>query len=168
MNISEKIQSARDQLRNSVHSYRTNALEGARQGALHAAERVSAIRGPVRALAASGQQFSNLSNRYVEQLIGQQAHALEGVLEGGVERLKRAAQADSLRSFVSGQATLWNSSRERLGKDWQATWKITKDAGRELRDLTEQTYAALRHASKPTTRGTSRAKKTRKSRKPAA
>lgn len=168
MNIAEKIHAARDQLRSRTQSYRANAVEGARRSALRAAERVSAARRPVRALAAAGRQLSSLSNRYIEQLIGQQAHALEGILEGGVERLKRAAKADSLRGFVSDQATLWNSSRERLGSDLQATWKITRDAGRDLRDLTAQTYTALRHGSKPAARATTKAKKKRKSRKPSA
>jgi hypothetical protein len=148
MTLVNQIQSAREQLEARARDYRHAALSVARGSALGAADRVAAAKQPVRTLALAGQKLSNLSNRYFEQLFGQQAHTLEGVIEAGVVRLKSAAKADSLRTLVEGQRELGTESRERLGQDLKATWKIARDTGTELRDLAVETYAELVHGVK--------------------
>ncbi|HEU4530482.1 MAG TPA: phasin family protein [Steroidobacteraceae bacterium] len=148
MTLTNQILSAREQLQARARDYRHAAVTVARGSALGAAERVAAAKQPVRTLALAGQKLSNLSNRYFEQLFGQQAHTLEGVIEAGVVRLKRAAKAESVRKLVEDQRELGTASRERLAEDLKATWKIARDTGSELRDLAVETYAELVHGVK--------------------
>ncbi len=171
MTIVNQIQAAREQLQARARNYRHAAVSAARGSVLGAAERVATAKQPVRTLAAAGQKLSNVSNRYFEQLLGQQAHTLEGVIEAGVERLKRAAKAENLGEFIAQQRDLGTASRERLSQDLKATWKIATDTGNELRELASETYAELIHGvktrrapaarAKRTTRKTTRARKAR-------
>lgn len=148
MTLVHQIQSAREQLEARARSYRHAAMSAARGSALGAADRVAAAKQPVRTLTLAGQKLSNLSNRYFEQLLGQQAHTLEGVIEAGVVRLKSAAKADSLSALVEQQRELGTAGRERLAGDLKASWKIARDTGSELRDLAVETYAELVHGVK--------------------
>ena len=170
MTLTNQILSAREQLQARARDYRHAAVAAARGSALGAAERVAAAKQPVRTLALAGQKLSNLSNRYFEQLFGQQAHTLEGVIEAGVVRLKRAAKAESVRKFVEDQRELGTAGRERLAEDLKATWKIAQDTGSELRDLAVETYAELVHGVKtrrtvaPKRKAKAKATRTRKAR----
>jgi len=149
MTLSNQIQAAREQLQARAQTYRDTAISAARGSFLGAADRVAGAKQPVRALALAGQRLSSLSNRYFEQFFGQQAHTFEGVIEGGVERLKRAAKADSLAEFVSDQRELTAAARDRITKDLKATLKIASDTGTELRDLWVETYVELVNGVKP-------------------
>lgn len=165
MSLVNYIATSREDLRARARAYGDTAVAAARRSTLRAAERVAGAQSRVRTLAVAGQRLSNLSNRYLEQLIGQQAHTLEGVIDGGVERLKRAAKAATLRSLIDEQKTLWAQGRKQLSKDLRATWQIAKGTGRELRDLTQETYAAL--ASKPKTKSPSARRASPRTRKAA-
>ncbi|MCI0431625.1 MAG: TIGR01841 family phasin [Rhodospirillales bacterium] len=159
MTIVNQINAAREQLRARARNYRQAAVSAARDSVRSAADRVATVKQPVRTLAVAGQKLSNLSSRYFEQLFGQQAHTLEGVIEAGVERLKRAAQAETLADFVQEQKDLGATSRERLTKDLKATWKIATDTGSEIRDLAVETYAELIHGVKTRRAAAPRAKR---------
>ncbi len=145
MTFIDQFQTAREQLQTRARDFSEAAVEAARGSVLGAANRVNVAKQPIRTLAVAGQRLSNVSNRYFEQLFGQQAHTLEGVIEAGAERLKRAAKAESLKDLIKGQRTLGNAGRERLAKDLMATWKIAADTGNEIRDLAVETYAELVH-----------------------
>lgn len=159
MTIVDQLNAAREQLQARARNYRHAAVSAARDSVRTAADRVATARQPVRTLAVAGQKLSNLSNRYFEQLFGQQAHAIEGVIDAGVERLKRAAKAESLSEFVQAQRDLGTTSRERWSEDLKATWKIATDTGAELRDLAVDTYAELIHGVKTRTTSAPRAKR---------
>jgi phasin family protein len=159
MTIANQINAAREQLEARARNYGQAALSAARDSARTAAERVALAKQPVRTLAVAGQKLSSLSSRYFEQLFGQQAHTLEGVIEAGVERLKRASQAETLADFVQAQKNLGAASRDRLSKDIKATWKIATDTGSEIRDLAVETYAELIHGVKTRRAATPRAKR---------
>lgn len=161
MTIVDQIQTAREQLQTRARDFSEAAVAAARGSALGAAERVATAKQPIRTLAVAGQRLSSLSNRYFEQLFGQQAHTLEGVIEAGAERLKRAAKARNLREFIDGQRTLGAAGRERLAQDFKAAWKIATDTGNGLRELATDTYAELIHGVQ--TRRSPAARTTRKS-----
>jgi phasin family protein len=163
MTLTDQIHTAREQFQTRARTYRRAAVSAARDSVLNAAHRVAAAKQPVRTLAVAGQKLSHVSSRYFEQLFGQQAHMLEGAIEAGAERLKRAAKAETLRELINDQKDLGTATRERLGADLKATWKIATDTGAELRDLAVETYAELIHGVKtrrrPTATGTKRAPK---------
>lgn len=160
MTITNQINAAREQLEARARNYRQAAISAARDSARSAADRVAMAKQPVRTLAVAGQKLSSLSNRYFEQLFGQQAHTLEGVIEAGVERLKRAALAKTLTDLVEEQKDLGAASRDRISKDLKATWKIATDTGTEIRDLAVETYAELIHGVQTRRTAAPRAKRT--------
>src|SRR5262245_14469564 len=106
MTIVEQLQTAREQLRSRTRSYSQEAAAAARHSAARAANRVLAAKRSVRTLAAAGQRLSSLSNRYFERMLGQQAHMIEGVIDDGAERLKRAAHAADFRKLIAEQKSL--------------------------------------------------------------
>src|SRR5262245_47992352 len=116
MTIANQINAAREQLEARARNYRQAAVAASSDPVRTAAERVAQAKQPVRTLAVAGQKLSTLSSRYFEQLFGQQAHTLEGVIEAGVERLKSAAQAKSFSGLVQEQKDLGVASRDRLSK----------------------------------------------------
>lgn len=162
MPLVDQIQTAREQFQSRARDFRHAAVHAARGSVLGAAERVATAKQPIRTLAVAGQKLSDLSNRYFTQIFGQQAHTLEGVIEAGAERLKRAAQAQTLRDLLEQQRKLGVAGRDRLAEDFKATWKIATDTGNELRDLASETYAELVHGVK-TRVSTARTGKARKS-----
>jgi phasin family protein len=154
MSIFNKIAATRESLTARARAYGDTAVAAARQSTLRAAERMAGAPSRVRTLATAGQRLSTLSNRCIEQMIDQQAHTIEGLIETGVERLRNAAQAKTLRSLIDNQKTLWTRGRGQLRKDLRKTWQIASDSGRELRDLTRETHAAFaRNTQVPATRG---------------
>jgi phasin family protein len=165
MTIASQISAAREQIEARARNYRHAAVSAARDSVRTAADRVAMAKQPVRTLAVAGQKLSSLSSRYFEQLFGQQAHTLEGVIEAGAERLKRVAQAETLADLVEEQKDLGAASRERLSKDLKATWKIATDTGAEIRDLAVETYAELIHGVTTRRAVTPRAKRSVKAKK---
>jgi phasin family protein len=153
MRIVEQLHLARDAFNARTRGYRQEAAAAARQSVARAASRVLAAKRSVRTLAAAGQRLSSLSNRYFERMLGQQAHMVEGIIDDGAERLKRAAHADGLREMLAEQKSTLAASGQRLRKEARAAWKIAADTSRELRGLATETYDQLVHGAKtPRTR----------------
>ena len=146
--LSEKLVAAAGQIRSQARTYGATAVDAARKSALRAANRVDAVKRPVRVLTDAGLRLSSLSGRYVERILGRQAGLIEAVIDDGAQRLKAAADADNLRSFIDEQREMVGASRQRLGKELRAAWGITKASGRDLRDLATETYAEVVHGRK--------------------
>jgi phasin family protein len=161
--LSQTLSSTADQIRSQARAYGATALDAARQSALRAANRVDAVKRPVRVLADASLRLSSLSGRYVERILGRQAELIDAVIDDGARRLKAAADADSLGSFIEEQREMTGTSRQRLGKELRAAWGITKASGRELRDLATETYAEVVHGRKVAARKP-RAKRSAKAR----
>ncbi len=147
MEIREQLMRARQRAEARVEDYRHVVVEAARRTAQQAAHGVVAARAPIQIVADAGRRVNDASHRYIAQLVKQQLHSLEGVIEDGAERLSRAAKAKDVRGLIAEQARLYPASRARLGQDLKATWTLTADTGRELSSIASQTYARLVHGA---------------------
>jgi Phasin protein len=165
MEIREQLIRARQRAEARVEDYRHVVLEAARRTAQQAADGVVAVRAPMQIVAEAGRRVNDASHRYVAQLVKQQLHNLEGVIEDGAERLSLAAKAKDFRGLIAEQAKRYPASRARLGQDLKATWALTADTGRELGSIASQTYAQLVHGVriKPKAKARRRRKSVRRS-----
>jgi len=159
MEIREQLSEARQSAQARVESYRHAFLTKARQTAEQAASGVSAVRGPMRVFAGAGRRLNDISHKYFGQLVKQQLHTLEGVLEDGSERLSRAAQAKDLRTLIADQRKLYPASRSRLGHDLRVTWELAASTGREIRAVASETYAELVRGVEPVRKAPRRSKR---------
>ena len=149
MEIREQLSEARQKAQARVENYRHALVAKARQTAEQAANGVSAARGPLRAFAVAGRRLNDISHKSFGELVKQQVHTLEGVIEDGSERLSRAAQAKDLRTLIAEQRKLYPASRTRLGRDLKVTWELAASTGREIRAVASETYAELIHGVEP-------------------
>jgi phasin family protein len=149
MEIREQLSEARQKAQARVESYRHALVAKARQTAEQAANGVSAARAPLRVFAVAGRRLNEISHKYFGELVKQQVHTLEGVIEDGSERLSRAAQAKDLRTLIAEQRKLYPASRTRLGRDLKVTWELAASTGREIRAVASETYAELIHGVEP-------------------
>ncbi|HZF24800.1 MAG TPA: phasin family protein [Steroidobacteraceae bacterium] len=165
MEIREQLSQARQRAQARVESYRDAVAATARRAAEQAANGVSAARGPICVVADAGRRVNDISHRYFAQLVKQQLHTLEGVIEDGSERLSRAAEARDFRALVVEQRKLYPASRERLGRDLKVTWELAASTGRELRTVASETYAELAHGARVTPKAPRRRTKRARARK---
>jgi phasin family protein len=149
MEIREQLSGARQKAQARMDDYRQAFVARARQTAEHAASGVSAARGPLRVFAQAGRRLNDISHKYLGELVKQQLHTLEGVIEDGSERLSRAAHAKDLRTLLAEQRKLYPATRTRLGRDLKVTWELAASTGREIRNVASETYAELVHGVEP-------------------
>ncbi len=165
MNIVEQFSGAAAQVGRRVRNYRESAVERARKRVSRAAEVMAAARAPVDTLVSATQRLNDLSHDTFSKLLSQNASAIDGLIHGGVERLKLLAQADDLRSFLRTQAGLSPAARERLSRDLRQLWSIATVAGREFGTLASETYAELLYGVSPRSQPVTRRKARRRSAK---
>jgi phasin family protein len=143
MNIVEQLNGAASKVRQNVHAYRQSAVEKARKGVNQAAQAVAATRTPVDTLVTATQRLNDLTHGAFAQLVRQNGATLDGLISGGVARLKDLAQAEDLKSFIRKQAELNPAIRERVSRDFEQFWSIAAQTGRDLGTLASETYAEL-------------------------
>jgi hypothetical protein len=148
MTIIEQLNRAGQRAQARFIGYADSAVHRARSSAQRAADRIAAARTPVGTIAEATQRLNDVSHRYVEQLVRQQARTIEGAISDGARRLERAAQADGLKALVAGQVELYPASRERLKRDLKATWHIAASTGRAMGEVAIETYAQLIHGAR--------------------
>lgn len=163
MNIVEQLSGVAGRFQSQIDGYRAQALEQARQRVKQAAEVVSATRTPVKTLVQAGQRLNSLTHDYVEHLLVAQARTVEGLIDQGVERLQRLAQADNAKSLVRQQTELGSAGRKRLARDAGNLWKIVSDTGREIGALASDTYAELVYGGRTVTQPVARRKRAKTS-----
>lgn len=162
MNIVEQLSGAAGKFQEQVRGYRENAVEQVRTRVKQAAEVVAASRTPVGTLAQATQRLNDLAHDSVAKLLSQQASTIDGLIGDGVERLKRLAQAEDLKSFVRKQVELNPVVRQRVVRDFQELWSIAARTGRDIGTLASDTYAELIYGVKTSPKRAAAHKTTRK------
>lgn len=120
---------------------RRERVRAARAATAKSAERIKALKEPVRAVSRTGVKLTAISHGAVEQLIELQAQIVTSALTDAATQLERAARADSARDVVRDQADVLRATRERIVSDITQAARILKDAGGDARKVTAQTYA---------------------------
>jgi phasin family protein len=118
-------------------------VEAAREGAVKSAERIKALKDPVRALARSGVKLTAISQSTAQSLIELQADMVTSALTDAAAQLERAANTVSVRDLVRDQADVLKATRERIVSDITQAVTIFKDAGGDVRKVATHTYATV-------------------------
>ena len=142
----------------------SDRLHKARAGVSQAAKAIAGAHRPVHTLVRGAERLNDLTHQAVAQLMRQNAGAIDGLIDGSVERLQQLAQADDLKSFIRKQAALRPAVRARINRELGALWSLAAKTGREMGTVASETYAELLYGV-PTTRPAGNRKRTRRSTK---
>jgi len=128
---------------------RTEPVRAAREATAKSAERIKALKDPIRAVSRSGIKLTAISQSTVERLIVLQERLVTSALTDAATQLERAARADNVKDLVKDQAEVLRATRERLVGDITAAVTILKDAGVDVRGVATHTYESVTGKGKP-------------------
>jgi hypothetical protein len=149
MNTSERLLAGARALREQAYSCIGYAARAVQTGAEHAAHRIDAAGPHIASLAAAGRDLTEISTRCAGHLLEQGLASVQGALADGSQRLRSAAEADSLTSLYQAQRASLPGSRARILGELEATWRILTSTGRELTALALRTRRELAGADAP-------------------
>ena len=150
MNTAERLQAGARALREQAYTWAGYAARAAQTGAQRAALRMDAASPRVALLATAGRSLTELSTRCAGQLLEQGLASVQGALVDGSQRLRMAAEADSLTSLYRAQRATVPASRARVLGEIESTWRIVASTGRELTALALRTHRELTDGPAPT------------------
>ncbi|MCJ7453728.1 MAG: hypothetical protein MUO39_14860 [Steroidobacteraceae bacterium] len=111
-----------------------------RKALVDSAEGLKAMKNPVRKMAHSGVKLTVVSQNALQSLIEFQSEVITAALTGAATRFEHAARAEDILDFVRDQTDMLPATRDRLVDEATRGAAIFKDAGREFRKLTMETY----------------------------
>jgi len=122
---------------------RKKRVRMARAATARSAERIKALKDPIRTVSRSGVKLTTISSATVERLIELQEQAVTAALTDAAVRLERAARAETVQDLMRDQATVLRATRERILADINQAVTILRDAGGDARKVAAHTYAAV-------------------------
>lgn len=141
-------------------------VEAMRGATARSAERIRALREPVRAVARSGVKLTAISQGTAQSLIELQAQVVTSALDDAAAQLERAARAESPLELVRDQAEVLRATRDRIVSDITQAVAIFKDAGGDVRKVAAHTLGAVKGTAKAKP-AAAKAKRARKTARPA-
>jgi phasin family protein len=122
---------------------RTDPVKAARAASMKSAERIKALKDPIRAVSRSGVKLTAISQNTAERLIQLQEQLVTSALTDAAAQLERAARADNVVALVRDQADVLRATRERIVSDITEAVTILKDAGGDVRKVATHTYESV-------------------------
>jgi phasin family protein len=122
---------------------RAKPVRAARNATAKSAERIKALKDPIRAVSRSGVKLTAISHNTAERLIELQAQVVTSALTDAAVQLERAARAENVKDLVRGQSDVLRATRDRIVNDITQAVTILKDAGGDARKVATHTYASV-------------------------
>lgn len=122
---------------------RADPVKAARTATAKSAERIKALKDPIRAVSRSGVKLTAISQSTAERLIQLQEQLVTSALTDAANQLERAARADNVKDIVKDQADVLRATRERIVSDITQAVTILKDAGGDVRKVATHTYESV-------------------------
>lgn len=146
-------------LRTGVQGSADRAFRLAQWGARRTAVGIETAEPRLTTLAQAGLRATEASCRCVDGLVRQGLQSARGALTDGAERLRKTAQARDLATLYHEQRVSLPTSRARIAREIEATWKIMTSTGRELAEIAQSTREDLAKGSRARRKGPARARK---------
>jgi phasin family protein len=143
--VTEQAQALAEQ----AQKLRTQPVEAAREAAVKSAQRISAMRTAVRAMARSGVKLTAISQGTAQKLIELQEEIITSALTEASMQLERAARMDNVRDLLRDQSDVLRATRDRIVSDITQAVAIFKNAGGDLRKVATQTYSGVTSKAAP-------------------
>lgn len=141
--IKEFVNEQREMLAEQAGRLRTDPVKAARAASMKSAERIKALKDPIRAVSRSGVKLTAISQNTAERLIQLQEQLVTSALTDAAAQLERAARADNVVELVRDQADVLRATRERIVSDITEAVTILKDAGGDVRKVATHTYESV-------------------------
>jgi hypothetical protein len=110
---------------------------------LKVADGVAEAKRPATALFDAGLKLNQIAYGAAAELLAAQKDAVIGAVDGGVTRLRTAADAQTLRAFWEGQVALYPAGLSRMKQDYAKALGTLKGAGTGIKRLATETRDAL-------------------------
>lgn len=170
-----RIEKFADTLKAESRVLADRAVHGLRTAGLETAELLTRTKRPVHAIADTGIKLNNLSHKSIDQLLKQQVAVLDDIIDGGAQRLEKAARARTVRTLIDGQFAALPKTRDHAVKNARKTVTNAKktaaralDTGDAIGDLFMDVVVDIASARKPAPKRARPAAKKAAARKPAA
>ncbi|MCM2309912.1 MAG: phasin family protein, partial [Steroidobacteraceae bacterium] len=141
--IKDFVTEQREILAEQAGKLRTDPVKAARAASMKSAERIKALKDPIRAVSRSGIKLTAISQNTAERLIQLQEQLVTSALTDAAAQLERAARADNVVALVRDQADVLRATRERIVSDITEAVTILKDAGGDVRKVATHTYESV-------------------------
>lgn len=141
--IKDFVKEQRDILAEQAGKLRTDPVKAARAASMKSAERIKALKDPIRAVSRSGVKLTAISQSTAERLIQLQEQLVTSALTDAAAQLERAARADNVVELVRDQADVLRATRERIVSDITEAVTILKDAGGDVRKVATHAYESV-------------------------
>jgi phasin family protein len=141
--IKDFVNEQREILAEQAGRLRTDPVKAARSASMKSAERIKALKDPIRAMSRSGVKLTAISQNTAERLIQLQEQLVTSALTDAAAQLERAARADNVVALVRDQADVLRATRERIVSDITEAVTILKDAGGDVRKVATHTYESV-------------------------
>ncbi len=141
--VQEFVSEQRQAIAERVERLRTQPVASARDTAIRSAQRLKALKEPVRDVARSGVRLTSISQNTAQSLIELLGEVLTSALTGTAARLERAARSGSLVDLVRSRDAGRSVARDRIIGDLRQAVGILRIAGGDIRKVATQTYAKI-------------------------
>jgi len=147
--IKDFVNEQREILAEQASRLRRDPVKAARAATAKSAERIKALKDPIRAVSRSGVKLTAISQATAERLIHLQEQLVTSALNDAANQLERAARADDVTALVRDQADVLRATRERIVSDIAEAVTILKDAGGDVRKVATHTYESVTGKAAP-------------------
>lgn len=141
--IKDFVKEQREILAEQAGKLRTDPVKAARAASMKSAERIKALKDPIRAVSRSGVKLTAISQSTAERLIQLQEQLVTSALTDAATQLERAARADNVVELVRDQADVLRATRDRIVSDITEAVTILKDAGGDVRKVATHAYESV-------------------------
>ena len=141
--VQEFMSERRQAFADRVERLRTQPVASARDSAIRSAQRLKALREPVRDVARSGVRLTSISQSTAQSLIELLGEVLTSALTGAAVRLERAARSESLVELVRSRDAGRGVARDRILGDLRQAVGILRTGRGDIRKVATQTYAKI-------------------------
>ena len=141
--LKDFVKEQREILAEQAGKLRTDPVKAARAASMKSAERIKALKDPIRAVSRSGVKLTAISQSTAERLIQLQEQLVTSALTDAATQLERAARADNVVELVRDQADVLRATRDRIVSDITEAVTILKDAGGDVRKVATHAYESV-------------------------
>ena len=126
-----------------IQNFRAQPIESMREVAVTSADRIKALKAPVRAFAHSGVKLAAVSQNAMQSLIELESEIVTSALTAAALRLERAVEAENVVYLVLEQAEMLGATRDRIVNEVIRAVEIFKVAGRDVRKVGTHLYGQV-------------------------
>ena len=161
--MNPQIENAISRILDQAQSRYSDMITGARQRTGSVAGKITKGKKPVKTLSRMGLKLTAVTHRTADKVLRQQVKAVEGQIDITATRLRKAADAKSIRQLVADQIRMLPENAALFAGNARETVSIVAAAGSEVGGIVKNTVAEFSGA-----KSAAKSRRSNTAKKPAA